>query len=54
MDCHYASREKALSTPRKPEKTMGRPQESPAVASNMGYERALPFDLPLAGILRVS
>ena len=37
MDCHYAFREKALSAPRKPEKTMGRPQDPPAELSNMGY-----------------
>ena len=36
MDYHYAFREKALSAPRNPEKTMGRPQDPPAELSNMG------------------
>jgi hypothetical protein len=36
MDYHYAFREKAFSTPRKPEKTVGRPQHPPAELSNMG------------------
>jgi hypothetical protein len=36
MDCHYAFRKKARSTSENPEKTMGRPQDSPAEVSNMG------------------
>ena len=37
MDYHYAFREKALSAPRNPEKTMGCPQDPPAELSNMGW-----------------
>jgi len=35
IDCHYASQEKTLSTPRKPEKTMECPKKPPPEASNM-------------------